>query len=323
MPDVDRLRATVEQHFRANAASYELHASALRATYVLNRGGFVNHSFRVGDGRRQLHVKLATSADARQSLRRWHELDELLQTYRAPPVLGWLDVRGASGLIFPVVAGTTPALTRAVLQAVGALLQQLWKADALTEALPARSGATAAHDYLDTYHDRFTEDLRFVRGARPGFVTQDTLDYLEEQAMLLVARVQDAAAFQEPLRSPIHGDLWLDNILWCDAASWHVLDWDEVRIGDPAMDVAMLTGPSNADVTPLKLVDEIVDVLPREARARLPLLGQASLLDWAIDPLADWIDADAAPDHSAEVRHEKEHVHRQALALYQERYGGG
>lgn len=322
MPDVDRLRATIEQHFRDNAASYELHASALRVTYVLNRGGFVNHSFRVGDGRRQLHVKLATSADARQSLRRWHELDEVLRTYRAPPVLGWLDVSGASGLIFPVVAGTTPALTRAVLHAVCPLLQQLWNDAALTEALPARSGATAAHDYLDTYHDRFTEDLRFVRGARPAFVTQDTLDYLEEQAIQLAAHVQDAAAFQEPLRSPVHGDLWLDNILWRDATSWHLLDWDEVRIGDPAMDVAMLTGPSNDDVTPLKLADATVDLLPRAARARLPLLGQASLLDWAIDPLADWVDADAAPDHTAEVRREKEAVHRQALGLYQERYGG-
>ena len=322
MPDVDRLRATIEQHFRDNAASYELHASALRVTYVLNRGGFVNHSFRVGDGRRQLHVKLATSADARQSLRRWHELDEVLRTYRAPPVLGWLDVSGASGLIFPVVAGTTPALTRAVLHAVCPLLQQLWNDAALTEALPARSGATAAHDYLDTYHARFTEDLRFVRGARPAFVTQDTLDYLEEQAIQLAAHVQDAAAFQELLHSPVHGDLWLDNILWRDATSWHLLDWDEVRIGDPAMDVAMLTGPSNDDGTPLKLADATVDLLPRAARARLPLLGQASLLDWAIDPLADWIDADAAPDHTAEVRREKEAVHRQALGLYQERYGG-
>ena len=319
--DVDRLRATVEHHFRDNAGSYELHASALRVTYVLNRGGFVNHSFRVGDGRRQLHVKLATTADARQSLRRWHELDELLQPYRAPSVLGWLDVSGASGLIFPVVAGTTPALTGALLHAVGALLQQLWKDDALTQALPARGGATAAHDYLDTYHARFTEDLRSVRGARPGFVTQDTVNYLEEQAMLLAAQVQGAAAFQEPLRSPVHGDLWLDNILWTDAASWHVLDWDDVRIGDPAMDVAMLTGPSKDDVTPLKLAAEIADILPRDARARLPLLGQASLLDWAIDPLADWIDADAAPDHTAEVRREKEQVHRQALALYRERYG--
>lgn len=34
------------------------------------------------------------------------------------------------------------------------------------------------------------------------------------------------------------------------------------------------------------------------------IYARASLLDWTIDPLADWIDADAAPENAAEVRRE-------------------
>lgn len=57
-------------------------------------------------------------------------------------------------------------------------------------------------------------------------------------------------------------------------------------------------------------------------RARLPLLGQATLLDWVIDPLYDWIDADASPAHAGEVRAEKQRVHQAALGLYRGRSAG-
>jgi hypothetical protein len=46
-----------------------------------------------------------------------------------------------------------------------------------------------------------------------------------------------------------------------------------------------------------------------------------SLLDWVIDPLADWIEAGVVgPDHVSAVREEKERIHGEALELYRAVY---
>jgi aminoglycoside phosphotransferase (APT) family kinase protein len=101
---------------------------------------------------------------------------------------------------------------------------------------------------------------------------------------------------------------------------WHLLDWDEVRIGDPAADVATLLGPTAQDPRPLKMRDRVDGGLPPAERERLPQLGRATLLDWVIDPLSDWIDAGTAPEHEHAVRAEKEGIHKRALACYEELY---
>jgi hypothetical protein len=86
------------------------------------------------------------------------------------------------------------------------------------------------------------------------------------------------------------------------------------------LDLAMLTGPTVGNLAPLKMFDQMVTELSASERTRLLLLGRACLLDWIIDPLADWIDAETVPEHSQETRSEKEHVHRAALALYKASY---
>lgn len=93
------------------------------------------------------------------------------------------------------------------------------------------------------------------------------------------------------------------------------------------MDIVTLTGPASTDPWPLEYWDQAVGALSGEARERLKLLGRASLLDgraslldWIIDPLADWIEAKVAPAHEIAVRAEKERVHRDALPLYRELY---
>jgi Ser/Thr protein kinase RdoA (MazF antagonist) len=72
----------------------------------------------------------------------------------------------------------------------------------------------------------------------------DTLRTRVEEHFREHARVYglDPPAFAEPLRSPVHADLWLNNIQWAGRESWHLLDWDDVRIGDPAADLATLLG---------------------------------------------------------------------------------
>jgi hypothetical protein len=53
----------------------------------------------------------------------------------------------------------------------------------------------------------------------------------------------------------------------------------------------------------------------------MDLYLRARLLDWVIDVLADYIEAEVAPEQRDRVQTEKKRQHLQALALYQSRYG--
>lgn len=312
----------VRRFFLAHAADFGLDGTRLDVRYVLNWGGFVNTSFRVSDGRRGLHVKLSTTDEGQKALRRWHALDPLLRPHRAPPVLDWVDVGAAGGLVFPLLQGAAPAPSREVVQTVLHQVRNVWADAELAEQLRGGAAVTAADCYLRTYHHRFCEDLAAVESERPGFLSESDLSSMREEVTRLERRVRESPAFLEEVNSPTHGDLWLNNMLWQTPRSWWLLDWDDLRLSDPAMDLATLAGPASTDLRPLKYLDRTVEVLGHEARERLKLLGRASLLDWVIDPLADWIEARAAPLHEATVRAEKERVHREALALYRELYGG-
>ena len=178
----------------------------------------------------------------------------------------------------------------------------------------------ARESYLASFHERFTEDLRGIAASPPPFVGPSLVQWMHDESDRLRRAIESHEAFDEPLDTPVHGDLWLNNIHWVDAGEWYVLDWDDLRIGDPAADVAALLGPSATDLRPLKLVEHAIPALTPAQRARLPLLGRATLLDWVIDPLSDWIDAHAAPQHLEEVRAQKERTHREALACYRTRH---
>jgi len=311
----------VRRFFLAHAADFGLDGTHLDVRYVLNWGGFVNASFRVSDRRGGLHVKLSTTDEGQKALRRWHALDPLLRPHRAPPVLDWVGVGAAGGLVFPLLQGSSPAPSREVVQTVLHQVRNVWADAELAEQLESGAAVTAADCYLETYHDRFREDLAAVESERPGFLSESDLSSMREEVAGLERRVRESAAFLEEVASPTHGDLWLNNVLWQAPGSWWLLDWDDLRLGDPAMDLTMLAGPVSTDLRPLKYLDHTIGVLSDEARERLKLLGQASLLDWVIDALADWIESRAAPLHQATVRDEKERVHREALALYRELYG--
>jgi hypothetical protein len=103
------LKEHVLASFRDEAGRFGLGAGSLTARRVLNWGGFVSHSYRVGDGRRSVHVKLATATD-RRGMRRWLAVHNRLEgDYHAPPVLGWVDLIGApfGGLVFEHLEGET------------------------------------------------------------------------------------------------------------------------------------------------------------------------------------------------------------------------
>ena len=310
------LETAVTEFFRREATSFQLDASALRVSYVLNWGGFVNHSFQVSDGRTRLHLKLATTAAAQNSLRRWHQHDDTLRKYHAPPIISWIDLDGASGLLFPHVGGITPQLGDDVVREVTNVLDRLHHDRELRAALMPDTRPIAANTYFDIYHARFAGDLDLISASRPDFVPDAVLEFMEHEVSFLAERVRSSEAFQEPLDTPIHGDLWLNNILWESRTEWHLLDWDDMCIGDPAIDIAMLTGPTPDALEPFKSLDQGVVGLSDSQWQRLQLYGRAALLDWIIDPVADWIDAHVVPALEVEVRQEKERVHKQALELY-------
>jgi hypothetical protein len=317
---ITELTALVRAYFLEHGSAFGLDPQSLDVDYVLNAGGFVNHSFRVTDDHNCYHLKLATNTHSREGLLRWQRLSSLLEGYRAPPVRQWIDIGSAGGLLFRCVAGSPPELDASVLRATVQLMRDLNNDNGLAAVLRAGLYRTAQDVYHETYHARFTEDLLSIRDAKPPFVTPASLEWMRNEVNSMAQLISNTDAFHAIADRPVHGDLWLHNILWESADDWHIVDWDDVGLGDPMMDLASLTGPSADDLAPLKLLDEVSEPLSANERARLLIYGRASLLDWIIDPLADWVEAEVAPEYLAEVRLEKERVHRSALALYHELY---
>jgi streptomycin 6-kinase len=279
------------------------------------------------DGRLTVLLKLACTPEARNDLARWRQFaDVLTRRYRAPRMVGWLDVNESSGgPIFEWIDGTTPVELGGVpLGSVASLLRDLHSDAELAESL-ARPGAVSdscAEAYRQSYHHRFLEDLASFMAEVPPFVTSDTLEWLRNEAFELEWRIAASPAFAEPANRAVHGDLWLNNLLVSDPDHWYVLDWDGLGLGDPVMDWAMLFGPSrqHVDADP-EAAASVATFTPAE-RERLRTYARASLLDWVIDPLADWVQAATEPFHGEAIRSGNDRVHRQALAWYRTRYGG-
>lgn len=320
---------SIEERIRAELAARAdalgLDADALTIRYVLNWGGFVNQSYHVTDGARRLHLKLASEPAYIDGLRRWRRVDALLAArYHAPPMVGWLDIPGTplEGPLFEHIDGTTAELrTPALLATVAPLLARLHGDAELAARLASDQPPPRCRDtFTGTFIRRFREDLEHVRSHPLPFVPAATVEWIEREIDLLEREATTRPEFAEPADAPIHADLWLGNLLeGADGRVW-LLDWDDLMLGDPALDWATLLGPTRAD---LSLSGHAA--LPAGARTpglakRLPLYARATLLDWLLDPLADWIEAASAPQHLVEVRAEKERLHRAALSLYRATY---
>ena len=96
----------------------------------------------------------------------------------------------------------------------------------------------------------------------------------------------------------------------------YILNWDDLAVGDPALEYAIFLGPLWRDgiLSPA----EVEDLLPAGAdlRERFRMCLRAFLLDEVIDTLADWVECAFAREHQGQVRADKERAHREALATY-------
>jgi streptomycin 6-kinase len=324
--DLPHLQALVREHLASRAAELGLDAARLRVEYVLNWGGFVNRSFQVTDGRARLHLKLAQDPEILGALRRFWGIREMMSDrYHAPGALAWIDVPGTgyAGVLSRWIDGAPPeALDERLAAEVVRTMSRMHGDRELATRLPSPAApATCADVYRGTYHARFIADLEFVVADRPPFVPAERVEWMHGEALALEAAVAASPAFAAPADAPAHGDLWLNNLLVTPRREWYVLDWDDLALGDPAMDWCMLFGPARGDLrTATDRALPPAATADARVRARLRLYTRASLLDWIIDPLADWIDATESPEHLAEVRPEKERIHRAALDAYRARY---
>jgi aminoglycoside phosphotransferase (APT) family kinase protein len=331
---LDDLTRRVVRYFKAHAGQFELHPDTVQADYILNWGGFVNVSFTIQDGQRAYHLKLADDEDCLAGLNLWRELHALLEErYRAPRMLGWVAIPGApyAGPLFERIAGVEadfaaqPALHRDVL----ALTARLHADQELAQILSADAQPITCSDYfIETYIDRFDEDLLIVAGSLPDFVSLATLDWMQGETRHLEALAREGAAFQQPARWPVHGDLWQANVLVTAGGRWYVVDWDDLALGDPALEFGILLGPFVANQPDRRAGLAAFDAalhLPAAADGsdlleRLLLCLRAYLLDEVIDTLADYVESDAAPQHSAGVRSAKQAQHASALQRYRRLY---
>jgi aminoglycoside phosphotransferase (APT) family kinase protein len=293
---------------------------------MLNYGGFVNRSFKIIADGRAYHLKLSGDAHSRRGLERWRALgDRLADAYRAPTMRGWLRVEGTpfAGPLFDWIDGARPAAVEgAVREGAVEAVRRLHADRGLAAALAELGDGTIScrEAYLDTYHDRFVEDLKIVRAEPPPFIDAGLADWLAAEADALAETVAASQPFAAAADAASHRDLWLDNLMVTGDGELFILDWDEMGLGDPMMDWAMLFGPTRERVRPAPVSRLTRLPVTEPERERLRLYARASLLDWIIDPLADWVDAAREPQHGAAVRESNQRVSQKALTLYRELY---
>lgn len=337
---LDTLIARVSAYFKAQAGHLGLNPETIQVRYILNWGGFVNASFFIQDGQKTYHLKLADDEESKFRLERWRRFHKRLsEQYRAPRMKGWVKIPHTvfAGPLFEYIPGkqadyiARPEVLRGVLD----LLARLHADHALAKALEAEqvgeeedewSGdqRTCTDTLLAVYIERLDNDLIIIANDLPPFVSLDLLTWMMGETRELEGLARDLPAFALPAQSPIHSDLWASNVLVTADGAWYVIDWDDLTLGDPALDYSVLLGPIWRQGA-LSL-EEIANLLPAgdaALRERFMLYLRALLLDEVIDTLADWVEASFAPEHMEEVRAAKEATHHAALARYREFYCAG
>jgi hypothetical protein len=326
---IPALTPLVLEALRARAADFGLSAERVGVEYVLNWGGFGTASYHAWDGARRVHLKLSPGAAEQAALRRWQAVRTLLEArYHAPAMLGWLTVPGTAyqGPVFEFIGGALldgfqmPGVLDELFRVVGLLHADQELARELAPAAPPRT-------HLDCLVSRYTgmlrEDLDIVRAEPPPFVSPARLRWLAEQVDGLEDLARGSGAFAGAACAVVHWDLWWNNVLVGSSGQWHILDWDDVGPGDPALDFATAIFPLTCGPAARRWQDFPIPAGDEAFAARMALYRRAQVLDGVIDVLADWIDCREAPAVVAEVRARKQAEHEHFLRLYEAEYGGG
>ena len=297
-----------------------LNPNRILVRHVFNWGGFVNHSFSVDDGSVKYHLKITDDRDSARKLQLWHKIQHVLERgYRAPEVIDWLDFReiGFAGLLQRKIDGRTasfrddPVLVGQLIEMVSRLHKD---AEIRFHLDTTASAKTCLDHFVETYIDRFNADMEEIATAQPSFVSASLFKWMRNETDRLRAAADSAAAFHNPAGYPVHGDLNEGNVL-VTPNDWFVVDWDDLALGDPAVEFAVLLWPMVYQGR--KWSEFSIPDVEDSFRERIEVCLRAQLLDEVIDPLADYVAADAVPSKQLEVQAAKRKGHEEALERYQ------
>ena len=324
-----QLALLVKAHFERLAPRYGLHGRDVAVEYRYYGGSLHRRHFTISDGVTSYHLKLADAPDHLAKLRKWHSLGQMLDgNHRAPRVVDWIDVPGTdfSGLLCEHVhgrvwdAGTRPDLAPEAID----LVHRLHGDEELQKELLPFSPAGAYRDYFNgVWRRRIRRDLTMVEAQPPEFVSIETLRWMREESLVIERAVAGMEAFSASAASAVHGDLWRGNILVADDGRLRIIDWDDLALGDPALEFAVLLEPMmelNPDAS-------LEDLLQRRPDAgfiqRFEMCLRAQRLYAPIEAAAEYIEAEALEEGRDEVRAERKARYPEALRAYRRRYGDG
>jgi hypothetical protein len=320
------LRHLILRQCRERADAFGLDRNSLDAKYVLNWGGFVAASYTLSDGVKTLHLKLVRTDEERATLRRWEAVKVRLEgDYHAPRMIGWLDVDGSdySGPIFEHICGETLDLNRysSLFEPIAGVLERLHSDEELAKEL---QGDWAGRTHLDAFRSRFVEmfreDLSIIKRSLPPFVSRETYEWMASETGKLDRIARESRAFGGRAVTPTHGDVWENNILVTTNRDWFLLDWDDLSLGDPAMDYATLAWPLAHGRIAVDWMTLPIPKTDERFAERMAIYQRAIMLDWVVDVLADWIEAEQVPSHCEIVRAQKHKDYLTYLAMYREKY---
>ena len=319
----------IEAHFKRLAPRYGLQGKDVTVEYRYFGGSLERRHYAISGGEAEYHLKLAHIPDHLARLRKWHSLGRTLhERFRAPRIVDWIDVPGPdfSGLLFEHIHGHVwdfgeqPRLAPEVID----LVHRLHEDKELQRELRRFTPGGACSDYFNSvWRRRIRRDLPIVEKRPPAFVAGDTLRWMREESLKIEAAAADMEAFSHPAASPVHGDLWPGNILVTEDGSLRIIDWDDLALGDPALDFAVLLDP----VLGGDLESSIAGLLPFRPDAafleRMEVCLRAQRLYRAIEAPAEYLEAEALGASTDSLRNEKRLQHQEAESAYRRMYSGG
>ncbi len=291
----------------------------------MNLGGFVNFSLSVSDGSARYHLKLTRDLDSIASLQRWLTVHDVLEErYRAPRVIQWIDFSeiGFAGLLFQhldassVSFSSSPVLVEQLIELADRLHND---EDIRSRIKGSGSGKTYLDHFVETYIDRFTADLEIAAAGELPFVSPALLAWMQEETDRLRETASRMQPFEHPAVEAIHGDMGEGNVL-VTANGWFVIDWNDLTIGDPAVDFAILLWPMVWEGSQWR--EFFKSGTEKGFAERIEFCFRAQLLDEVIDPLADYIESRAVPSKQAAVQRVKRKRHEEARGKYRSIWGG-
>lgn len=289
-------------------------------TYVLNWGGFVNHSYTVTDGAARYHLKLTNDKGILAGLQTWRSLHRILESrYRTPAMIDWLDLSeiGFSGLMLRHIEGGTADLSSKpdIIPPLIETASRLHQDDEIRRYFAGTSLPKTRFDhFVATYMARFSSDMECIAADPPPFISPERLQWMEEQARRLREAANRIPSFHLPTTEPVHGDLHQGNVLVSDN-DWFIVDWDDLSLGDPALEFAILLWPL-IHRAGRRWQDFISADLDSGFGERMEICLRAQLLDEVIDVVADYVQASVIPSDQDRVRRIKRQQHEEALACY-------